>query len=143
MTGISREQSSGWAESMRSLESLQEKLAFARRYLLTNEINPSTPEFAEPGAEVADFTWDTTLLCGGELTREIIQSIKGALGVDLATNPSYRTTGEIKYDAWPIPGATSPTYILRRYVGDGETEILALYEELIEMFPELGELKEI
>lgn len=139
-----REEKPQVKENLPSLETLEEKLAFAQKYFLTDFLNPSTPEFVKPieVEESATFVWDATLVRSERLTNEIAVAIKGALGVDLMTNPTHRTTGEMQYDAWLIAGATSPAYVLKRETG-GEAEVLALHEELIEMFPEMGKLRKI
>lgn len=131
-------------EGYHSLETFTEKLAYAAKYLLTDFQNPSTPEFVKPPEveEPATFDWDGTLVRGEPLTPQMTESIRLNLGVDLNAPPTYRTTGEILYDAWSIPQAVAPAYVLKREVED-EVDILALPEELLEMFPELGNLEEI
>lgn len=141
MMEISKE-SSEKSENLRSLETLQEKLAFAVKFLLTDFQNPSILEFAKPDEEPALFDWDCTLVRGEPLTPQMTASIRTSLGVDLNAQPTHRSTGEIQYNAWSIPQAVAPSYVLIREV-EGEVDILALPEELLEMFPELGELEKV
>lgn len=121
----------------RPFETFGEKLNFLHQAFIseTREIKP-TKEVAEPGEEVAEETFGGDLFIG-KLKDEVIAQIKEKLGVDITSNPDFRLEGQFNFEVWEAQGASSKLYLLRREV-EGETEILAYEEALLELF-ELAE----
>lgn len=121
------------------LANFAEKLDFLRdKFLLGGEIKP-TREVALPGEEVAEVEFGGDLFVG-QITQEIKDQIKASLGVDLDSQPSFKLEGQFRFDVWAVP--ESSLFLLVREV-DGETEILAYEEEMVEIFSEAEGLERI
>lgn len=118
----------------RELQGFEEKLDFLRTRFITQTKPLVDPDHAE-------------VIFGGDLFIGTInlsdkEKLMNSLGININKPPNFRLAGQFEFDAWLVPESFPPLYLLKRGV-EGEIEILAFEETLLEIFEEAENLKRV
>jgi hypothetical protein len=118
----------------RELQSLEEKLDFLRTRFITRTMPLVDPEHAE-------------VVFGGDLFIGTIsppdkEKLTNSLGINIDEQPNFGLAGQFEFDAWLVPESFPPLYLLKREI-EGEIEILAFEETLLEIFEEAESLERV